>query len=767
MESSAARNIFRNLPLLWLSLAFVAGIALARLLPGSAWAWLLVATSLAAAALWPRAKRSDRAWLAWFALLGACALLLGAVRYQAALPIFAQDDLAFYNDESGWVRVEGTLAEPPVQRSGYLELRLQANSLTFAGGAQINVEGLLLVRADEGAGWHYGDTVVVRGELMTPPEDSDFSYREYLAREGVHSLMPFAAAERGLGNHGLPFWAALYDIRGRAVDTLYQLYSAPQAALLAGILLGDESGLSAEAKESFNVTGTRHIIAISGFNISLVAGGILALARPRLGPRRAAWLAGGAVALYTLLVGAEPSVVRAAIMGLIGLLALQTGRQAFALNSLAITAAVMNAINPLLLTDVGFQLSFAATLGILVYVPVFHRRLDPWMTARFGPRWPRLSDYVLMTVAAQLATLPILVFYFQRLSLYSLPANLLILPVQPALMVVGAVSVMLGVLLLPLGQLLALAGWALAAFTIQIVEMVAALPGSALSLPNIGWPIVVVLYGVMGVMTYAPLRAWLLRLRVCPAAGLGALSLASVLLWNSALAAPDGLLKITALDVDGEAFLIVSPTGRYVLVNSGEDAAALGNALAANLPVGARLDWVLVTGRRPEQIGALQDGLERLPVDNLAYAGESETIQAISSKSIELDLHTEALQAGQSFQLGEGAHLQVLATGPRGAVLLLSWEEFEVLLPLGLDPDQEAELTFSPVDVLVLPDGGYAPLNAPDWVAALQPQIAWVAGDEDVEVPQAQIAVPILRVTESGWLRVSTDGKQLWLETER
>lgn len=770
------RTCFRALPLLWFSLAFVAGIVLASLLLLPLWIWLLLAALVAAASF---VLRRQAAWLLLGGLAAACALLLGASRYQSAQPNFGPADLAYYNDGEDRVEVRGLVARPPLPHDSYLQLTLEAEQLTLKDGAGRDVTGLVLVRVSPGSKIEYGDRLLVYGQLLTPEDGEDFSYREYLARGGIYSLVPYASAVRLESGQGNLFWATLYAFRQRGLETIYRLYPPQSAALLAGILLGDESGLSEPLKAAFNDTGTRHIIAISGFNISIIAGIFLALSRRWLGLRRGVWLAGGGIALYTLLVGADAAVVRAAIMGLVALLALQAGRQVFALNTLAITAAVMALFNPFVLWDVGFQLSFAATLGLVVFAEPMRRRAQLWLAARLSKAWagvviPAMNDYVFMTIAAQITTLPLLLFHFQRLSIFSLPANLLILPVQPALMVFGGLSVLVGMIVGPLGQFIAFFASAFPAYTIRVVESFASLPWATQTISSLPLLAVIACYALLAVLTIKPLLKWVKGIRVQPALALGAASIACVWIWSAALAAPDGHLQLTLLDVGGEALLIRSPTGRTLLVNAGPSLSRLGDELSREFPLGRNLDWLLVAGTQIEQIGALSGGLARVAPGALAWEGHSMRIDAILDQADSLQLETTQLRAGDSFDLGEGAYLNVLAVGSHGIVLLLEWQQFSALLPVGLDfeliEELEMGLAIPPVDLLLLADAGYPPLNPPEWIANLSPQVIWVAAAHD-PVPEETLAAAegyaLMRIDEGGWLRLTTNGSHLWLDAER
>ena len=742
------------------------------------WLWLLLAGLFVAAVIGLRTRTSG---LPQSALIAACVLFLGATRYEAAQPNIGPNDLAYYNDTGNWIEIRGKLEKPPIPKDSYVELWVRVEELTFPHGNSQPVGGLLLARVDYGINWRYGDRLLLSGKLTTPTEYEDFSYRDYLARQGVYSLMPFAAAEKletGVGN---PFWAAMYSLRERGLETLYRLYPPREAALLAGILLGDESGLSERVKTSFNDTGTRHIIAISGFNISIIAGLFLALFSRWLGARRGAWVAGGGIALYTLLVGADAAVVRAAIMGILALVALQTGRQSFALNTLGFSAAVMALVNPLVLWDIGFQLSFTATLGLVLYSEPLRLRVTYWLGAHLRADWAKqlgrlVNGYVLLTVAAQITTLPILLYYFHRLSIFSLPANLLILPVQPALMVLGGLSVLVGTVFLPLGQLIAYFDWTLTTYTIRIVEFFAGLPWASQALTGFSLSLVIVYYAILATISIQAIRERVRSIQFQPTIGLAVMAAVSLWAWSGVLAAPDHRLHLALLDIDGEALLIRTPSGRNLLINTGGSANQLIDEVSRILPLGQELDWIILAGQRPDQIDGISTALGRLTPQAIGWAisGSKERLDAIRAQAAEFEIPLSVLQSGDNFDLGQGAQLEVIGIGKRGSVLLLRWKKFEALLPLGLDFEQLEELHFGrdlePIDLLILADSGYLPLNPPEWIVNLSPVVAWMASDEDPlhqDVFAALGGIPIFGTDQNGRLQVITNGEQLWLEVAR
>lgn len=781
-----------SLPLLWLSLSFTLGIALAFWLQWSLGLWLIFAATTSL--LWLINRKSAisafsiTTWPhAGLLLLALASLFLGAARYQIAQPNLNPSQLAYYNDNGEWLKLSGLLIKPPIVRDNYIELRVRIDELEFAGSNEnIAVEGTLLARVSEDRDWRYGDRLILRGELQTPPEYEDFSYRAYLARQGVASLMPFAEALRIQSGQGNPLFSSLYALRQIALDRIYQLYPAPEASLLAGILLGDESGLSASLKEDFNLTGARHIIAISGFNITIIAGFSLSLLSRILRQNRAIWFTIAVILLYTVLVGAQASVVRAAIMGTLALIARQVGRRQFALNTLAITAALMALANPLILWDVGFQLSFAATLGILLYAQPLTTRTKDFLALRFSSQsiervMGPVSEYFLITLAAQITTLPLLLYHFQRFSPLSLPTNILILPAQPALMVLGGLSVLISLVLLPLGQLLAYLAWPLAAYTIRIVELLAqpARATGAFSLPNLLG--VVALYLLLALITFRPSFLKFSWPALSPAPYLAALAFLNIWLWSAALAVPNGHLQLTLLNVgEGEAFLIRSPTGRNLLINGGDSRIRLAEELGRSLPIFDRkLDWLLVAGVEQSQIGALPDSLARLSPRGLAWSGfPSATYEArqLRLKALEIGLPITNLRAAQSFDLGGGAFLDVVGISARGALLLLRMDRFQVLLPVGADPALlqalKPQLSTLQLDALFLAGGGLDEHNPPDWLSSIDAPIYLLSveaankpGLPSSSVLEALEGRTLLRTDLDGWIRLSSDGKQLWLET--
>ncbi len=558
-------------------------------------------------------------------------LSLGAIDYQHVQPKIKADFIAYYNDQAPDYTVEAVIIEPPDRRDTYINLRLDSQLLYSEEEATfIPVKGLILARVSTSTSFSYGDRIELQGHIVTPPENDEFSYRDYLAHQGIYSYMAFPTTrlvQRGQAN---PILAALYAFRQHALDLVYFVYPDPEASLIGGILLGVQSGIPQNVQEAFRVTGTSHIIVISGFNITIVAWFFYELFRRLLGKRKGAVVAAIAIIFYTLLVGANPAVLRAAFLGILTLLGRQLGRRQSGMNSLAFAAAFLAIFDPHILWDVSFQLSFAATLGIMIYAePLAQwfikkaRRFIPAEKAEClaGP----VGEYFLLTLAAQLTTLPLMMYYFKRISLTALIANPLILPAQPALMVLGGLSILIGVIFRSMGQLLAWAAWPFTAYTIRVVEWLAGIPHGSIALGQIALPLIILFYAVLFTLTFARQRLPRLVARLTPAFPLTLMAIITVFTWKTAFTAPDGRLHVAILNVGtGEALLIQSPSGRSMLINGGASSTRLSDALGRRLPPFNRsLDWLVVAGIDHEDLSALPSNLERFKPSNSLWAGNT------------------------------------------------------------------------------------------------------------------------------------------------
>lgn len=284
--------------------------------------------------------------------------------------------------------------------------------------------------------YFYGDWLLLSGKIIEPQSFDDFDYKAYLQRYNVYALMRYPKAII-LKNHQLSkLKESLLTTKQTFVRHLDGLYEEPERSLLLGILIGARKTLPQPIVDDFNATGTSHIIAISGYNITIIITA-LSFFIIYFGRRISFWISVAIIAAFVVFTGASASVVRAAIMGGLLLVASNIGRQYRVAAALFFAGALMLVINPkILVWDVGFQLSFAASLGIIYFLPQLERLTEQWENPL------QIKSSFLTTIAAIVATAPLLAFTFGTFSLVAPIANILVLPIIPITMLLGFLSVL-------------------------------------------------------------------------------------------------------------------------------------------------------------------------------------------------------------------------------------------------------------------------------------------------------------------------------------
>ncbi|MEK7589263.1 MAG: ComEC/Rec2 family competence protein [Patescibacteria group bacterium] len=385
---------------------------------------------------------------------------------------------------AGDVRERGLQSQFPFEVKEIIALKR-----TFSAGERV------LVTADNRAGYRYGDILTIEGAPQAPKNSESFDYATYLKKQGIRSIFssPDILAE---GSISLGLWErssvvvyrALQGLKSRFESALIGTIAEPEAAYIQGVLLGSRSAIPERLQDAFATTGTSHILAISGYNITIVAEAVLGVLLFWFRRRRAIWIATAAIILFTLLTGASASVVRAAVMGLLVLFASGYGRLYDAKNGIILAGALMVFFNPFILVfDIGFQLSFLAVIGLLYLYPIFQR----W--AQRAPSLTGLKEIALMTLSAQVMVILLLVGYFHSFSLVSLVVNILILPIVPAVMLFGFIAGISGMIWIPLGKIIGVVAWALARYQLWIVEHAASFSFASVSI-SLPWIIIVLAY---------------------------------------------------------------------------------------------------------------------------------------------------------------------------------------------------------------------------------------------------------------------------------
>lgn len=348
--------------------------------------------------------------------------------------------------------------------------------------------GRVLVYGDRYPVYEYGDCLNISGELARPDNFSGFDYGKYLARYEIYAVVYRARMEKiesdgGSGGGAMQnlFFEFIYNFKSDIEGRLQSLFSEPYSSFLSGLLLGSRRGIPVELTEDFNTTGLSHIVAISGYNITLV---ILAVGFifNFLGRRKKVFMSVLFIVVFVVMVGMSAAVVRSAIMGIIGLLAIWFGRQYAVTVALIASAFFMNLWNPkILVYDIGFQLSFMATAGIIFFRPILEKYFVKW------PGFLGIKETLLMTLSAQILATPIILLNFQRFSLIAPVANIFVLPFIPLVMIFGFAAILLSYFFGFFAGIFGFIAYLLLKLMIFFVEFFADIPLASLDIGWFGW----------------------------------------------------------------------------------------------------------------------------------------------------------------------------------------------------------------------------------------------------------------------------------------
>ena len=683
-----------SLNLRGLLLVVLASCWLAGILLGS-WLALPKAGSLGIAALglgvicvgW----RKPRMRIAGLALLCVC---LGAWRYATVSPRGDTHAISALIG-AGKVEIQAEIIDEPRLETNSTLLTVAVQSVSLdKGQTWQTADGEMQAQAlgatfDNPYAPRYGDTIQLAGSLTVPPS---YSTPEIQASMAFPTL---TITSRG----GNPVLVALYQVRTILAGILMQALPQPFAALLIAIFLSLRTPALKPLLPLFQVTGTAHLIAPSGFKVTLLAGLISSGTGwlvPRRGPqdwmllpaeRRRGnwrrWLRTLLVVLcifgYTFLSGGGPAAIRAGIMGTLLVLAPRLERPYNVYTALAVTALLMSLADPFVLWDSGFQLSFLGTLGIVLFTPFFQRLLH--FLARL-PLGHQFAEIVAVTLAAQVATLPIFALSFNQISLVSPLANLASVPLLSALLALGALICLSGLISLQLALLCSRLVWPLLWYVVAAISWCAHLPGAFFQVHNLN---------AIAAWAYYALLAWigaLLLLRWRPTltdehqrvAPLFSRNARRVLLCSLALltilatggmaqaAQTDDHLTITLLTTgnptQGEALFLRTPGGQTALIDEGADSATLAQTLDTRLPFWQRsLGLVILADPGANDLAGLRDVITRYQVGRVIDAGMLHPSVAYARWRSTLDTHNvpyTQVRQGALVALGNQVSFQVL-----------------------------------------------------------------------------------------------------------
>lgn len=427
-------------------------------------------------------------------------LIIGYYRYQINIPIVTKNDIQYYNNQSNTVYKDlkeitfiGLINDNPQKRFDHQKLVIKSLSINNK-----EISGKVLVKVPLYPVYHYGELLEITCPLQTPQQFEKFDYAKYLARYHIYSICYNPEIKILKENQGNFFQTQLLALKLKIEETINKNLVEPQASILVGLLIGTTYGIDPELSKNFNLTGTSHIIAISGMHITLLASYVMnILLGLGLWRKTAFYLTTLFIIFYISLIGFMPSAVRAGIMGFLVLLALNLGRVNLSLNSIFFAGAVMALVNPLVvIVDLGFQFSFLAVLG-LIY---FQKPVENFL--KFLPTFVGLRENLSTTLAAQIFTLPWLVFKLGNLSLIAPLANLLILPLSAPMIICGLIAVFIGLTLPSVASIFFWLNWVILGYFVIIVEKLVVFKYSFLMINNFSVWLIVLIYLLVFLIIY-------------------------------------------------------------------------------------------------------------------------------------------------------------------------------------------------------------------------------------------------------------------------
>lgn len=747
-------------PLLWTCLSFLAGIAAGLRVNVPLSPILGTAALLGLACFWA----AGRTRLVAAAVL-ACAFATGLASGASARRPPDTGELAGLAGQV--VEVEGLAA------SGGRQFVLEARRVLMppgARGSRVWVRGKTSVAL--------GDRVRVRGRILPLPEarnPGDPDPARFLYRDRVRAVLQADRVVVLEAGRGFPLLRAAARVRTALQAVYRRALLPPLGAMLAGVVLGIPVP-DRELQEAFRQSGLVHLLVASGAQLSAVAtAAYLILRRFHHTLRGIGSLL--AVTCFAVVAGWEPSMARAAIMATLAVAAGMLRRELDPATLLAVAAAILAASHPLLLRDVGFQLSFVATGALVFVAPALHGLL------RFGPRWVR--EGVAAAIACQLLVFPVLLWHFRQLHPWAVVANLLALPASSFLVPVGLLGGLLGLVWMPLALPVLWTAGAGCAYLVWLARAVSALPGAT---AHVAHPeLLATLLGVWAVLAAAAYRG---RLRLSHAA-LGAAAAVAVAAWVRALP-PPRYAEVVFLDVgQGDAVVARGPEGHHMVLDGGPEPQPLLGYLAR---LGGRVDVALLSHPHADHVVGLTHVLRRFGAGVVLDAGYPHPTPAYADflRAVrERNIPYRVARRGIRVELGREGSLDVLWPpaslwqGPSGAnenslVVLLRWGQVRFLFPGDVEAGAERALVASGQElrahVLKVPHQGSSTSSSEAFLRAVAPQVAVLSvgtgnpyghPHREILARYARHGISLYRTDRDGAVVVRTDGRALWVQSRR
>jgi len=410
---------------------------------------------------------------------------LGALRYET----YSKTPDPILSSAKGKIEITGFISEDPDVRQDKQLLTFRAESV---GGQKVSGENNILIEAGLFPKRSYGDELAVYGPLVSPRNFSDdttgetFDYVSYLQKDRIYFVMYQPQMNIIAAGGGNPIMAALLSVKHAFADSVDRGMSEPNSSLVNAIILGERHSVPQNILDMLRTVGIIHIVILSGYAITIVAESVRRFFS-RFGFRTSIILASVSIILFALMTGATAMVVRASIMALFAFLSRALSRKHDVVRALALTVFLMVLWNPMILVfDVSFQVSILAVAGLVFISPIFEKKFIN-ISDRFG-----FKSILISTLSAQIAVVPYLLYVTGSFSLYSVPANILVLVVLPMTMFFGLLSGVFGFVSPILAFPFSAMAYFLTSYELFVARIFSSIPFSSILIPLPFWAVLLI-----------------------------------------------------------------------------------------------------------------------------------------------------------------------------------------------------------------------------------------------------------------------------------